>query len=186
MSPHMSPYVPNIPTPGIPVNQLRSCCPEAGTVPPWLSEFSSILRFPWMRAHCRQESKMRIFNALKIRCLDKEAEASYDMMLNVESKKTWCKRTYLQSRNSLTDLEMNLKGCQREGWGEGIVREFGMDRYRLTLLYLKWITIKDLLGNTGNSAQCLWKPGWKGVWVRMDTCICMAESLCCSSETITP
>ena len=31
---------------------------------------------------------MHIFNALKIRCLDKEAEASYDMMLNVESKKT--------------------------------------------------------------------------------------------------
>jgi len=28
-------------------------------------------------------------------------------------------------------------------WGEGIVREFGMDRY--TLLYLRWITNKDLL-----------------------------------------
>ena len=27
--------------------------------------------------------------------------------------------------------------------GEGIVREFGMDMY--TLLYLKWITNKDLL-----------------------------------------
>ena len=25
----------------------------------------------------------------------------------------------------------------------------------------------------------------KEVWGRMDTCICMAESLCCSSETIT-
>ena len=24
----------------------------------------------------------------------------------------------------------------------------------------------------------------RGVWGRMDTCICMAESLCCSSETI--
>ena len=42
-----------------------------------------------------------------------------------------------KAETSLTDLEMNLKGCQREGWGEGIVREFGMDRYRLTLLYLK-------------------------------------------------
>ena len=41
-----------------------------------------------------------------------------------------------------------------EGWGEGIVREFGMDMY--TLLYLKWITNtnKDLLDSTGNSAQC--------------------------------
>ena len=30
-----------------------------------------------------------------------------------------------------------------EGWGEGIVREFGMDMY--TLLYLKWITNKNLV-----------------------------------------
>ena len=34
---------------------------------------------------------------------------------------------------------------------EGIVRDFGTDMY--TLLYLKWITIKDLLYSTGNSAQ---------------------------------
>ena len=36
--------------------------------------------------------------------------------------------------------------------GERIVRESGMDMY--TLLYLKWITNKDLLHNTGNSVQC--------------------------------
>ena len=30
-----------------------------------------------------------------------------------------------------------------EGWGEGIVRKFGVDMY--TLLYLKWITYEDLL-----------------------------------------
>ena len=35
--------------------------------------------------------------------------------------------------------------------GEGIVREFGIDMY--TLLYLKWITNKDLLYSTGNSTQ---------------------------------
>ena len=38
-----------------------------------------------------------------------------------------------------------------DGWGEGIVREFGMDMH--TLLYLKWIINKDLLYSTGNSAQ---------------------------------
>ena len=42
------------------------------------------------------------------------------------------------------------------GWGvgrmeEGIFRELGMDMY--TLLHLKWITNKDLLHSTGNSAQ---------------------------------
>ena len=35
--------------------------------------------------------------------------------------------------------------------GGGIARESGMDMY--TLLYLKWITNKDLLYSTGNSAQ---------------------------------
>ena len=34
--------------------------------------------------------------------------------------------------------------------GEGTVREFRIDMY--ILLYLKWITNKDLLNSTGNSA----------------------------------
>ena len=36
-------------------------------------------------------------------------------------------------------------------WGEGIVREFGMVMH--ILMYLKWITNKDLLYNIWNSAQ---------------------------------
>ena len=54
-----------------------------------------------------------------------------------------------------------------EGWMEGIVKEFGMDMY--TLLYLKWITNKDLLYSTGNSAQCYmsaWMRGeFGGEWI---------------------
>ena len=46
-----------------------------------------------------------------------------------------------------------------EGWGEGIVREFGIDMY--TLLYLKWITNKDLLYSARNSAQC-YVAAWMG------------------------
>ena len=49
-------------------------------------------------------------------------------------------------------LREQTYGCQGEGWGEGIVMEFGMDMY--TLLNLKWITDKDLLYSTGNSAHC--------------------------------
>ena len=51
-----------------------------------------------------------------------------------------------------------IYGCQGEGWGDGIFREKGMvkdlgvDMY--TLLYLKWVTKKDLLCSTGNFAQC--------------------------------
>ena len=61
--------------------------------------------------------------------------------------------------------------------GGGIVRGFGMVIY--TLLYLKWITSRDLLYSTWNSLD------GRGVWGRIDTCICVAESLCCSPETTT-
>ena len=42
---------------------------------------------------------------------------------------------------------------------EGIVRGFEMDVY--TLLDLKWITNKDLLSSTANSAQCT-REAWMG------------------------
>ena len=44
--------------------------------------------------------------------------------------------------------------CRVGGWGEGIIREFGTDRY--TLLYLKWIT------NKGTLLNVIWHPGWEG------------------------
>ena len=68
---------------------------------------------------------------------------------------------------------------------ERIVREFGMGMY--TLLYLKWITNKDLLCSIGNSAQCYvaaWMGGvFGGEWLHVIRH--RAESLCCSLETIT-
>ena len=69
-----------------------------------------------------------------------------------------------------------------------MVTEFGMDMY--TWLYLKCITNKNLLYSTGNSGQCYvatWmggKFGGVGVRGRMDSCICMTESLHCPSDTI--
>ena len=47
----------------------------------------------------------------------------------------------------------------RRSGNEGREREFGMDMYRL--LYLKWITNKDLLYTTGDSAQC-YVAAWMG------------------------
>ena len=103
----------------------------------------------------------------------------------VVSKKKWYKWTHLQNRNRLTDLENELMLPRGEGLGEGMVREFRMGM--CPLLYLKWITNKDLLYSTGDSAQC-YVSAWMGVglggeWI---LCICMAESLHCSSETVTP
>ena len=58
-----------------------------------------------------------------------------------------------------------------------------MDMYML--LYLKWITKEDLQCSTGSSAQCnVAARMGAGFWGRMDTCICMPESLHCSSQTI--
>ena len=79
---------------------------------------------------------------------------------------------------------------------KGIIRELGMDMY--TLLYLKWITNKDLLYSTWNSAQS-YVAAWageefgrefstgksRGQRSIMGSSICMAESLHCSPETIT-
>ena len=42
---------------------------------------------------------------------------------------------------------------------EGIVKDFGKVMY--TLLYLKWITNKNLLYSTGNSTQC-YVAAWMG------------------------
>ena len=59
-----------------------------------------------------------------------------------------------------------------------------MDRY--TLLYFKWIPSKDLLySNRECFSMLCGNLDGRGVWGRMDTCICMAESLCRPPETIT-
>ena len=55
------------------------------------------------------------------------------------------------------------------GWGEGIDREFGIEMY--TLLYIKWITNKDLSYSTENCAQCYvaaWMGGgFEGEWMHV-------------------
>ena len=82
--------------------------------------------------------------------------------LYVESTKKWYKWTYLQNRNKLTDLEKELTVPKGEEWGEGIVREFHINIG--TLLYLKWITNKDLPLAQGTLLSVMWQPGWEGVW----------------------
>ena len=81
----------------------------------------------------------------------------------------------LQNRKRLTDLENELMVAS----GEGRVRDFGKVMY--TLLYLKWITNKNLLQSTWNFAQYFMSTcmggGFRG------QCMCMAESLLWSPET---
>ena len=77
------------------------------------------------------------------------------MDLFTEQKETQQKRTDLVN----SDLEVTRGGGSGRRMWEGIVREFGMDMD--TLLCLKWITSKDLLHSTGNSAQC-YVAAWIG------------------------
>ena len=63
-----------------------------------------------------------------------------------ESKTSWYKCSYLQTRKRLTDLENEFMVAGGKDEGEGIVRESGINMY--TLIYLKWITSKDLLYST--------------------------------------
>ena len=66
----------------------------------------------------------------------------------------------------LSDILLSLK--KRQIRGEGIVREFA-------LLYLKWITNKDLLYGIGNTAQpylAAWMGGeFEGEWVHVYVCL---------------
>ena len=89
----------------------------------------------------------------------------------------------LQNRNHrFKRMNLWLQGGD-EGCREGIVKEFGTDMH--TLLHLKWITNKDLLYSTELFSMLCGSLDGRGVWGRMDTRICTAEPLQCSSETLT-
>ena len=66
-------------------------------------------------------------------------------------------------------LREQTYGCQGKGWGEDIVREFGIKMY--ILLYLKWMTNKVLQYSTGNFAQyylAAWMGGeFGGEWIHV-------------------
>ena len=67
-----------------------------------------------------------------------------------KKKKKMIQMTYLQSRKRLTDLENKFRVTREEDGKKG---QLGNLVSTCTLPYLKWITNKDLLYSTGNSAQ---------------------------------
>ena len=54
--------------------------------------------------------------------------------------------------------------------GEGLVREYGTDMY--ALLYLKWITNKDLVYSTWNSQSCVADWMGRGLGENGYICVC--------------
>ena len=110
---------------------------------------------------------------------DREGEISYDIpyMWNLKRNDT----NALTKQKETRRFRKQTHGCQ----GEGIVKDFGKVMY--TLLCLKWITNKNLFYGKHKELCSVLHESLDGsrVWQRMDTWICMAESLRCSSETIT-
>ena len=85
-----------------------------------------------------------------------KSDRKYHMIFHLytKSKKNWYKWTYLQRtylQKHIYRLREWIYGYQGGKWGDRIVGECGTDIH--ILLYLKWITNKDLLNSTGNSAQ---------------------------------
>ena len=76
---------------------------------------------------------------------------------------------------------MNWAGGRGVGGEVGIVRKFGVDTAIFKMDNQQGPTVQP---RKLCSMLCGDLEG-RGVWARMDTDICMAESLCCSPETIT-
>ena len=93
------------------------------------------------------------------------------------------KLNYKTERNSHTQ-KMNSWMLGEVGQ-EIIVKDFG--KGMCTLLHSKWITNKNLLYSTQNSAQC-YAPAWIRVvvWGRMDICIYVPSVLGFNTPYFTP
>ena len=80
----------------------------------------------------------------------------------------------------LSDLENELMVIRREGWREGIIREF----VHMAVCKMENQQSFPVQHMEFCSMLCGSLDG-RGVWGRMDTCICMAESFSCPLGTIT-
>ena len=72
-------------------------------------------------------------------------------------------------------------------WGKDKGKRQGIwDQHEHAAVFKMRLCIaQDLLYSTGNSSQLCGRLDGRRVWRRMDTCMCMAESLCCPLATIT-
>ena len=67
--------------------------------------------------------------------------------------KIWHRRTYLQNRNRLIDIENRLVVAKEVGGGSGIDWDFGVSSFKL--LHLEWTSNEVLLYGAGSCIQSL-------------------------------
>ena len=102
-------------------------------------------------------------------------------MMQMWNLKKWYKWSYLQNRNRLADFENKLmlpKG--KDGVG-GINLESGINAAVYKMDKQQWPTVQH---REPYSIFCnnLYE---KKIWKRLDICVCITESVCCTSETNT-
>ena len=125
----------------------------------------------------RNRKVLKSPNLIKNLSFSREGEISYDIPY------MWILKT-----NNITYKEGDSQTKRKNLWLPGgrmggRDSQFGMHIYRL--LHLKWITNKDILYSTGNCAQC-YVAAWMGRVFQVNGYMyIMAESLHCSSATIT-
>ena len=94
-------------------------------------------------------------NPLQCSCLEnpRDGGAWWAAIYGVAQSRTQLKR--LSSSSSSSRLKEQIYGFWGEGCGEGIVRGFGMDLYRV--LCLKWIANEGLLCNMEFCSMLWWE-----------------------------
>ena len=98
--------------------------------------------------------------------------------------KKWYKWTYLQNRNGLTDLENKPMVTKGEKWGGRA--KLGVWDWHIHTIIFKIGTNKDLLYSTRELCSIFYNNlNGKEFEKRIDTCICISESFCCTPETNT-
>ena len=113
---------------------------------------------------------------------DREGEISCNIPCMWNLKRNDIMNLYLQKRKRLTDIENELIVAGGKDGGKGQrVRNGNVHTVIFKMDNQQTPTIQNMKLCT---KLCSSLDG-RGVWGRMDTCMCMAESLCCSPETIT-
>ena len=91
----------------------------------------------------------------------------------------------LEKTAATTKTQQSQKEKGKKEQLQGVREKFGGWDDIYTLIYIKLITNKDLLFSTGNSAQYSVMTDMEKDPKRVDICLCVIDSHCCTSKTYT-
>ena len=114
---------------------------------------SQFLRLKILGQICNNMDDLGIVILSEVGQTEKEKYCMTSLICGIE--KEMIQVNFITKQKEIHRLREWIYSC----WREGIVRELGTDIY--TLLYLKWITSKDLLYSTWNSTPC-YVEDWLG------------------------